>query len=182
MKGLVDECNGIFGTLAQAIDELGLPRLKATRPVHSYKGFLSLGDPERYDSAMCIDVERYPRTKIRPPPSASQFTHRSDLHNANESTQSSTTLLQESDVLQISPSDPNSLICVGNSRVYQVVDESAPSGTRDVDQNDLAKGYEYGRTAVFISESDLNVTKLETKAVLEIIGFIPWSNVGLAQA
>ena len=171
----------MFGTLAQAIDELGIPRLKATRPVHSYKGLLNLGDPEKYDSAMCIDVERYPRTKIRPPPSASQFIQRSNLYNTNENTQSSNTLIHGSNGRENSPSDPDGLIGVRNNRVYQVVDENAPSGTRDVQQDDLAKGYEYGRTAVYISESDLNVTKLETKAVLEIIGFIPWSNVGLAQ-
>ena len=177
---MVDECNGVFGTLAQAINELGIPRLKATRPVHSYRGLLNLGDPEQYDSAMAIDVERYPRTKTRPPPSASQFVQRSDRHNIHESTQSSATIPQESDGLEANPSgDPNGLVGVRNARVYQVFDEEAPSGTRDVELDDLAKGYEYGRTAVYISESDLNVTKLETKAVLEILGFIPWSNVGL---
>jgi ATP-dependent DNA helicase 2 subunit 2 len=47
-----------------------------------------------------------------------------------------------------------------------------PGEKRDLERDDLAKGYEYGRTAVHISESDENITKLETFAALEIIGFI----------
>ena len=73
--------------------------------------------------------------------------------------------------------DGNSLAPVRSARTYQVIDEEAPGGKRDVTRDDLAKGYEYGRTAVHISESDLNVTKIETQAGFEIIGFIPWSTV-----
>ena len=73
--------------------------------------------------------------------------------------------------------DPNGLASVRSTRTYQIVDEKAPGGKRDVDRDDLARGYEYGRTAVHISQSDENVTKLETQAGLEIIGFIPWSSV-----
>lgn len=74
--------------------------------------------------------------------------------------------------------NPNGLTSVRNARTYQVVDEEAPGGKRDVERDDLAKGYEYGRTAVHISETDENVTKMETQAGLEIIGFVPWSSVG----
>ncbi len=76
--------------------------------------------------------------------------------------------------------DPTNLASVSNTRTYKVVDETAPGGKKDVEREDLAKGYEYGRTAVHISESDENVTKLETQAGLEIIGFIPWSSVWLS--
>jgi ATP-dependent DNA helicase 2 subunit 2 len=37
---------------------------------------------------------------------------------------------------------------------------------------ELEKGYEYGRTAVHIAESDLNVVKLETDPGLQLIGFV----------
>ena len=160
--------------MQQAIEELGIPRLKATRPVHSYKGQLTLGDPENYDSALCIDVERYPRVMVRRPLSASQYVQRSDLSNGNISTQSSATMMPDAD-----GAEPNSLTTVRNNRTYQVMDEEAPGGKKDVSRDDLAKGYEYGRTAVHISESDLTVTKLETQAGLEIIGFIPWATVSL---
>jgi ATP-dependent DNA helicase 2 subunit 2 len=41
-----------------------------------------------------------------------------------------------------------------------------------VERDDLAKGYEYGRTVVAIEQTDENVTNLETFAGMEIIGFI----------
>ena len=179
LKALVEDCDGVFGTLAQATEELGTPRLKSTRPVPSYKDQLTLGNPNEYDSAMCIDVERYPRTAIRRPASASQFVQRSDLSDGHKSTQSSATIIpnhgdNESGAFT---NHHTGLTTVRNARTYQVVDEAAPGGKRDVDQSELAKGYEYGRTAVPISESDESVTKLETQAGLEIIGFIPWTNV-----
>ena len=180
LKALVDGCTGVFGTLEQAIVELGQPRLKSTRPVTSYKGQLTLGDPEQYKSAMCIDVERYPRTMVARAPTASQFVHNSDLSNGQASTQSSATMLVDGDMLEAgqTAANPNGLTSVRNARTYQVDDDDAPGGKRDVDREELAKGYEYGRTAVHISESDENVTKLETKAALEIIGFVPMAKVG----
>ena len=175
----MEDCDGVFGTMQQAIEELGTPRLKSTRPVPSYKGQLTLGDPEHFDSALCIDVERYPRVMVRRPLAASQYVQRSDLSNGQVSTQSSATMMPDADGADPSSVHPdgNSLTTVRNSRTYQVLDEEAPGGKRDVSRDDLAKGYEYGRTAVHISESDLNVTKLETQPGLEIIGFIPWSTV-----
>ena len=180
MKSLVGDCEGIVGTLQQAIEELGVPRLKSTRPVNSYKGQLTLGDPGQYDSALCIDVERYPRTMIRRPLTASRFVQRSNLSNGNASAQSSATVLPDEDGPEsaLPRINPNDLTTVRNTRTYQVPDENGPGGKRDVDRDNLAKGYEYGRTAVHISESDQNVTKLETQAGLEIVGFIPWATVG----
>ena len=179
LRALVEDCEGVFGTMQQAIEELGIPRLKTTRPVPSYKGQLTLGNPEQYDSALCIDVERYPRVMLRRPLAASQYVQRSDLSNGHVSTQSSATMMPDADGADPGPipADGNSLTTVRNARTYQILDEEAPGGKRDVSRDDLAKGYEYGRTAVHISESDLNVTKLETQPGLEIIGFIPWSTV-----
>ncbi len=152
-----------------------MPRLKATRPVPSYKGQLTLGNPEEYDSAACIDVERYPRTMVRRPLTASRYVMRQDPADAG--TQSTGTFVPDGDI-EMPDADGNDLAGVKSSRTYQVLDEEAPGGKRDVDREDLAKGYEYGRTAVHINETDENVTKLETQAGLEIIGFIPWANVG----
>ncbi|KAL8914366.1 MAG: hypothetical protein Q9171_000996 [Xanthocarpia ochracea] len=170
---LTESCGGIIGTLQQAVDELGMPRLKATRPVPSYKGQLALGNPEEYDSAACIDVERYPRTMVRRPLTASRYVMRQDPADAG--TQSTGTFVPDGDI-EMPDADGNNLAGVKSSRTYQVLDEEAPGGKKDVDREDLAKGYEYGRTAVHINETDENVTKLETQAGLEIIGFIPWQN------
>ncbi len=151
-----------------------MPRLKTTRPVHSYKDQLTLGDPVEYDSAACIDVERYPRTMVRRPMAASRFVQKQDPTDG--STSSTGTVVHDGDI-PMPDADGNELAGVKSSRTYQVLDEGAPGGKRDVDRDDLAKGYEYGRTAVHINESDENVTKLETQKKLEIIGFIPWANV-----
>ncbi|KAL8842061.1 MAG: hypothetical protein Q9170_000664 [Blastenia crenularia] len=172
-KALTDACGGVIGTLQQAVEELGMPRLKTTRPVPSYKGLLTLGDSAFYDTAICIDVERYPRTMVRRPLTASQYVQRSD--QSTTTTQSSGTVLPDGDT-EMPDADTNELTNVKTSRTYQVLDEGAPGGKRDVSRDDLAKGYEYGRTAVHINETDENVTKLETQAALEVIGFIPWAN------
>ena len=162
--------------MQEAIQDLGVPRLKSTRQVPSYKGQLTLGDPENYDTAICIDVERYPRVMVRKPLSASSFIQRPPANRAQASAQSSATIQAEVNDSEQNV-DPNALSAVRSSRTYHIADEKIPGGKRDVNRDDLAKGYEYGRTAVHISESDLNVTKLETQPGLEIIGFIPWSTV-----
>ncbi|KAI9816454.1 MAG: ATP-dependent DNA helicase II subunit 2 [Pycnora praestabilis] len=175
LKALAESCDGVYGTLEQAISELGLPRIKATRPVHSYKGQLTLGDPEHYDSAMCIDVERYPKTMVAKAPTASNFVTRLDVPNGESSVQSSATIVSD-----IGAQDrdnhagaSNGFTSIKGTRAYQIIDEDGPGGKRDVDREELAKGYEYGRTAVHISESEENVTKLETQASFDIIGFVP---------
>lgn len=177
-KKLAEDCSGIYGTLAQAIDELGVPRLKTTRPVPSYKGVLTLGNPDDFDDAMCIEVERYPRTMIRKPVTASSFVQRTDSVRENPAAGASgKPHLNAYGEADDSTPDINPLEAVRTTRTYEVEDENAPGGKREVDQSDLARGYEYGRTAVHIAESDLSVTKLETKAGLEIVGFIPWDSV-----
>ena len=177
LKTLVDDCDGVFGTVQQAIEELGTPRLKPVRPTPSFKGQMTLGNPNQYDSAMCIDVERYPRVMIRRPLTASSFAQRISQTDA----QSSHAMIIDGGEPGV-PSGENAadgLEPVRNNRIYQVPDESPPSSKKEVNRDDLAKGYEYGRTAVSISESDGNVTKLETQASLDIIGFVPWNLVSL---
>lgn len=164
LKRLCEDCNGIFGTIAQAVEELSIPIVKSVKPVPSYKGFLTLGNPEKYDSAISIDIERYPKTMRASPPSASQFVRRSDMTG----TQSTATLGGD----DTPNGSRDGLAAVKNARTYQIIDENAPGAKRDVDRDELSKGYEYGRTAVHISESDQNVTTYETTPGLDIIGFV----------
>ena len=163
LRNLCEDCDGIFGTLAQAIDEMGVPRLKSTRPVCSYKGFLTLGHPEKYDTALSIGVERYPKTMQAKPPTASKFVVRGDM--GTQPSQASSDTLANGD-------GGDGLAAVRSTRTYQVEDEEAAGGKRDVEPDQLSKGYEYGRTAVHISESDRNVTTYETTPSLDIIGFV----------
>ncbi|KFY63939.1 hypothetical protein V496_03567 [Pseudogymnoascus sp. VKM F-4515 (FW-2607)] len=163
LRGLADKCEkSIFGTAAEAIQDLSIPRVKDYRPYATFKGQLTLGDPEKYDTAMCIDIERYFRTKVAKAPSASSYVV-AEVAGGDEGDVKMEDISAQGDALT----------AVKNARTYKIVDESAPGGKRDVDRDDLAQGYEYGRTAVAIAESDQNITKLETVTSFSIVGFIP---------
>lgn len=110
------------------------------------------------NTAFRIDVDRYFRIKAAKPVSASSFV----VHTSGSEQPT-----------QGGAESPDELSLVRNARTYKVSDPSAPGGKKDVEREELAKGYEYGRTAVHISESDENVTKLETFHSFEIVGFIP---------
>ncbi|KAK1147444.1 ATP-dependent DNA helicase yku80 [Aspergillus melleus] len=172
LRSLVEDCDGGYGTLEQAVSELEIPRVKSVRVTSSFKGFLQLGNSEEYDTAVRIPVERYFRTHVAKPPTASQFVLRSDV-SEQENPESSATL----DVQKDSQStDSNNLTAVRPLRTYQIDDESAPGGKIDVERDQLAKGYEYGRTAVHIDETDEGITTLDTFAGLELLGFIQTDN------
>ncbi|KAK5173886.1 ATP-dependent DNA helicase yku80 [Saxophila tyrrhenica] len=166
LRALCNDCaTATFGTLAQAIDELGVPRVRSTKPVPSYKGSLTLGNPAEYETALTIAVERYPKVMQAKPPTASKFVMRGDMA-ATQPTQASSTLPNG----EAGAND--GLAGVKQARTYQVVDENAAGGKKDVEYDELSKGYEYGRTAVHISESDQNVTNYETTASFDIVGFV----------
>ena len=166
--------------MEQAISEMDTPVVRTYRPSPTFKGHLTLGDPESTTPIISIEVWRYPRTMVAKTQSASQFVVRHESTNAQSSVQSSVTVRAEGKNPEIDDAADAglSLAAVKNTRTYQVVDESAIGGKRDVDRDKLAKGYEYGRTAVSISESDENVTKFATTASLQVIGFVPRPKVG----
>ncbi|OKL60701.1 ATP-dependent DNA helicase II subunit 2 [Talaromyces atroroseus] len=162
LRGLVEDCDGVYGTLAQAIAELDTPRVKTVRGIPSFRGELKLGDPTKYDTALRIQVERYYRTYVAKPPSASSFVVKSGGEQGEPSMETA----------ESSKYVDTNLKNVRNVRTYHVDDPSVAGSKRELEREELAKGYEYGRTAVHISESDENITKLETSAALELIGFI----------
>jgi ATP-dependent DNA helicase 2 subunit 2 len=163
----VQQCDGNFGTLAEAIEQLSIPRLKDTRPVPTYRGTLTLGDSQNSQATVTIDVERYACVMVAKPPSASSFVVRTDLGGVGASTQSSNTVVGYDD----HPMDGH-LSAVRNQRVYQVDNLEEPGEKMNVEPDDLERGFEYGRTAVHISESDANVVKLENDPSLQLVGFI----------
>ncbi|KAJ4292328.1 ATP-dependent DNA helicase yku80 [Collariella sp. IMI 366227] len=167
LRKLVEQCdNGVFGTMAQAVEELSIPRIKPVRPFKSYDGPLTLGDPSKYPSALSIHVERYFKTKRAPPPSASTVVVNSELGGLSQSQ----TIDGDTEM------GGTEFSGVKHMRTYRVNDPNAPGGKRDVEFEDLAKGYQYGRTVVPFSESDFTVTKLDTKKSFTILGFIPCSS------
>ena len=163
----------MLGTIAQAVDELQNPRVKTVRLVKNYDGRLTLGNPDEFESAMSINVERWPKTKISRPPAATTVVLKSDPGGTSQSTQT----LDEMDGVEYG--DGVNFSNVKQVRTYKVNDPSAPGGKKEVEFESLAKGYNYGSTAVPISESEFNVTKLETKKDFSIVGFIPFDRVGL---
>lgn len=165
LRTLCTDCKGVFGTLAQAVDELQIPRTKNTKPTATYKGLLTLGNPEMFEDSLSIDVERYAKTMKASAPSASSFAVRDGVGDA---TQSSATLSNGEGGTQ----EGDGLSNIQRARTYQVEDENAPGGKKDLQLDELSKGYEYGRTAIHISESDQNVVRFETTPGLDIIGFV----------
>ncbi|KAK0389105.1 hypothetical protein NLU13_2680 [Sarocladium strictum] len=164
LRSLVNGCsNGVFASIAEAIDELETPRIKAVKPYKSYDGPLTLGNPDKLPSALNINVERYFKTHQARPLAASTVVVKSET----AATQSTQTL--EADAM-----DGVEFSAVKQARSYKVNDPDAPGGKRDVEFESLARGYEYGRTAVHISESEHNITKIETTKSFSIVGFIPW--------
>ena len=172
LASLVESCDGIIGTLAQAVEELGMPRLKSVRPVPSYRRDITVGNGELYDDCLSIEVERYPRVMIRSAPSASSYVLKSEAADGGDTAPSSATVVGAPD----GDADPNPLAPVRTERYYEVQDASAVDGKRVVPQADLERGYEYGRTAVVVSEGDRNLLNLDSKESLEIVGFIEWAN------
>ncbi|KAK7969105.1 Ku70/Ku80 N-terminal alpha/beta domain-containing protein [Apiospora saccharicola] len=161
LKQLTDACDGQFGTIAEAIAELSVPRLKPVKPYKTYEGPLTLGDHQQ--GAMSIDVERYFKTHKATIPPASNV-----VLQQNHATQSG-----NGEEFQ---SSGGNFAAVSNERTYTVNDPTKPKGKREVLYEELAKGYEYGRTAVHISESEHNITKIETTKGFAIVGFIPQDN------
>ncbi|KAJ4350802.1 ATP-dependent DNA helicase yku80 [Ascochyta clinopodiicola] len=165
LKSFVESCNGNFGTLAEAIEQLNVPRLKQTRPIPSFKGQLTLGGPpDQFEATLTIDVERYPCTMLAKPPTASSFVVRTDLGAAGPSDQFPATIVGEDQPM-------SDLASVRHQRGYQIDDPDEPGTKKNVEMEELEKGYEYGRTAVHIAESDFNVVKLETDPSLQLVGF-----------
>ncbi|KAI5859390.1 SPOC domain-like protein [Durotheca rogersii] len=162
LQELTEKCDGLFGTIAEAIAELEAPRLKPVRPYKTYDGELTLGNPGEHKDAMSINVERYFKThKVTIPPASRVF-----LETATRPSQAA------GDEAMKGVETTDALSAVKNARTYKVNDPSAPGGKRDVEFESLAKGYEYGRTAVHISESDYNITKIEMAKSFTILGFI----------
>ncbi|KAJ5185269.1 DNA helicase ATP-dependent Ku type [Penicillium cf. griseofulvum] len=159
LRSLTEDCDGVYGTLEQAVSELDIPRIKVTKSMPSFKGNLMLGNPEEYDTAITIPVERYFRTYVAKPISASSFVPRSGTEPGSQAPGKGNI-------------EGDALASVRTSRTYQITDESAPGGKVDVERDDLAKGYEYGRTAVPIEETDENVANLQTFAGMGLIGFV----------
>ena len=118
---------------------------------------------------MNIDIERYPRTMVAKPISASNFVEKKDgVEDSGEGPSTKPAVQNENDAVE--------LAYVRNERAYFVKDEE--DGEKEIDREELEKGYMYGRAVVPISSTDETVTILETNPSYEILGFVPRQGVG----
>jgi ATP-dependent DNA helicase 2 subunit 2 len=155
--------------MAQLVSELGIPSLKVTRPVVTYKGTLTVGDPERYgEDAVRIEVQRWPCVALAKPQPMKTFAVKTD-GGVESSAQSSATLQHDPMREELQP--------VKRDKTYQVNDPDGPGGKIDVEKNQLERCYEYGRTAVNISNDDMDVVKLDTEPCLDVVGFVDRAKV-----
>ena len=140
--------------MAEVISSIAYPRVKKVRPIPSYRGVLTVGNTDKYEDAIAIDVERYPRTKKASAPSASKYAAPMEGQEAGEQG------IQGGDVAL--------------RRTYKIKrgDEEV-----EVEKDELDKAYLYGRTIVNISDEDQAITKLETTADLSVVGFVENSGV-----
>lgn len=140
--------------MAEVISSIAYPRVKRVRPVPSYRGLLTIGSTDKYDDAIAIDVERYPRTKKASALSASKYVPPRESQNPEEpAIQGGSVALQ---------------------RTYKI---KKGGEEVEVEKEELDKAYLYGRTIVNISDADSSVTKLETSSELAILGFVEKSGV-----
>jgi ATP-dependent DNA helicase 2 subunit 2 len=167
LRDLVEKCDGLYGTMAEAISELETPRVKPVKPYKTYDGLLTLGDPNQHQDALAINVERYFKTHKATVPPASRVVLKTETKDG----QPTAAETADGDEMQGVEPTPN-FSAVKDARTYKVNDPDGPGGKRDVDRDELAKGYEYGRTAVHISESEFNITKIETTKSFSIVGFV----------
>ncbi|KUI55519.1 ATP-dependent DNA helicase II subunit 2 [Cytospora mali] len=171
LKSLVNKCKkGDFATMAAAVEELDTPRVKPVKLVKNFDGPLTLGDPAQFPSAMSINIERWPVTKVNRPAAATTVVVKPEPG----ATQSTHTLVDDMEGVEYNDMQFNS---VQQHRTYKVNDPSAPGGKKDVEFEDLAKGYLYGSTAVHIAESEWDITNLGTEKGFSILGFVHMDKV-----
>jgi ATP-dependent DNA helicase 2 subunit 2 len=172
---MATQTGGSVVNIQDPISKLGTPNIKTVRPVCLYRGTLTLGYIDKLEHAtMKIDVQQWPCVMQAKPQQEKQFAGKPEVY-ADGTAQSSVTM-QESGPLQ------DGLSVIKRTRAYQVDDEDAPGGKRDVDKEQLEKGFEYGRTAVHVNEDDMDSVKLETRSGLEVVGFALREKVGFEVA
>lgn len=162
--------------MAQAVAELVIPVTKSVKLIPSFNGSLTIGDPGEYgNSAISINVVRYAKTKRAMAESASTVVVKSEP-TGSRSTQ--TLGGGEMEGVEYGGEGGGGIYnSVKNTRTYKINDPNAPGGKRDIEFEALSKGYTYGSTAFGISESDWNVTNLDTKKSFSILGFVPKQKV-----
>lgn len=166
---------GTFATMQEVIDSLNLPELRSVRPIASFKGKLTIGDPASMDHFVSIDVERYSRTK-----QAKALTFRKVFQTTS------------GDKNQLDSIKEKDSVADGTKKMFSVDDLTQKKGSfspeqkmfktvsesiRGIDAEELDKGFMFGRTVVPIAATEIDVLKIEAQPRLEILNFVPQDKV-----
>jgi ATP-dependent DNA helicase 2 subunit 2 len=166
LRDLVEAAGGTFFTMSKAIADMSVPSIKSVWPVTTYKGTLTLGNVEKFpDTSLQLEVERYPKIMPVKAPSAKHVVVKPEFGSDAVGPSAPPAAAKQEE-------DGSLAAAVKRARSYQVEDASAPGGKRDVDGEQLERGYEYGRTAVNVSKEDMEVATIPTRQCLDIIGFV----------
>lgn len=166
MLKMCEDSEGIYATFLEVAESLQTPRLRAVRPVATFKGVLSIGNIELYSNAVQIDVERYPKTKQAKAATATKFSTASETQSIFMQTQQGSSQKGgESSVLETTHQ-------VVPFRAYKLQD-----GQELADRALLEKGYSYGKTIVPISKADEDFLQFKTQVGLQILGFLDMQTV-----
>lgn len=110
---------------------------------------------------------------IAKPINASSFVQKAKLEGADNGEGSSTAVATKEE-------NEQAMAYVRHERTYVVEDKEEAGGKKEVDKEELEKGYMYGRAVVPISITDETITVLETDPSYEILGFIPRQGVSIS--
>lgn len=172
LSEIATHSGGSCRNISALVSKLGIPFVKTVRPFRSYRGTLTIGWTDKLEEAtISINVEQFACVMPAKPLTEKQFAGRKD-EGADGTGQSSITMQESGDV-----QESEGLAAVKRTRAYQVDDPSAPGGKRDVEKDDLEKGFEYGRTAVHVNADDMSLVQLETSPGLEVVGFVAQEKV-----
>lgn len=167
MKRICNDCEGIFATFAEVAQSLVIPRVKPVRPVTTFRGILSIGDATRFSNTIQINVERYPKTKQGKVQPASKISAAAETRSVIvQASQSQSNVSASHDEAMRSTHQ------VVPSRIYKLSD-----GVELADRSLLEKGYNYGRTIVPVSKADEDFLQFESKASLQVLGFLDAGSV-----
>ncbi|KAK9322775.1 SPOC like C-terminal domain-containing protein [Lipomyces orientalis] len=158
------ELNAVLAPFAEVLRDLEIPHVRKVRSTNSYNGTLTIGDPNQFNDALVIPVERFAYVKKATPISSVAYT-------------------KPKGTVPTSPTRPTATR-LGRKVKYEITvskeseDGKKEKNVQEVEKGDLKKGYRYGASVVPLSAEEEDNLRFLTIASLDIIGFVPFETIG----
>jgi ATP-dependent DNA helicase 2 subunit 2 len=156
LKELTDLSDGVFATYAEVFESTKTPKVKQPRHVPTLKCQMILVSLDQYEESFSFSVERYARTKKATPPSSHKVS----------------VVAGERDMKLQSQAGPGAAIPPSQGQVRQQRAYKTADG-KEVEREQLERGYKYGSTIVGLSEADQDYLRFKSDASIMILGFLP---------